>query len=171
MVIEINTLNFALGACFLQKHQNRQHPVAYYSQKITLPELNYNIYNKELLGIVTALKEQRAFLQGTKKPFIVKIDYKNLIEFLITKELNQKQVRQAEILIEYYFKIQHTKGTDNARADALSRKAKLQNNNKLSGALLQKDIDRLIRYNYLKVIATKERQVYKLLESNQLQKI
>jgi len=29
------------------------------------------------------------------------------------------------MLIEYYFKIQHTKGTDNARADALSRKAKL----------------------------------------------
>jgi len=29
------------------------------------------------------------------------------------------------MLIEYYFKIQHTKGTDNARADALSRKAEL----------------------------------------------
>ena len=56
---------------------------------------------------------------------MVKTDYKNLIEFLITKELNQRQVRQAEMLIEYYFKIQHTKGTDNARVDALSRKAKL----------------------------------------------
>jgi len=31
--------------------------VAYYSRKITLPELNYNIYNKELLGIVIALKK------------------------------------------------------------------------------------------------------------------
>ena len=29
------------------------------------------------------------------------------------------------MLIEYYFKIQYTKGTNNARADALSRKAKL----------------------------------------------
>jgi len=29
------------------------------------------------------------------------------------------------MLIEYYFKIQYTKGTDNVRADALSRKAKL----------------------------------------------
>jgi len=29
------------------------------------------------------------------------------------------------MLIKYYFKIQHTKGTDNAQADALSKKAKL----------------------------------------------
>ena len=70
---------------------------------------------------------------------MVKSDYKNLIGFLIIKELNQRQVRQAEILIEYYFKIQYTKGTKNARADVLSRKAELQNNKKLLGALLQKD--------------------------------
>ena len=68
--------------------KNRWHPVAYYSQKITLLELNYNIYNKELLGIITVLKKQRAFLQGIEKIFIVKMDYKNLIGFLITKELN-----------------------------------------------------------------------------------
>jgi len=29
------------------------------------------------------------------------------------------------MLIEYHFKIQYTKGIDNAQADALSRKAKL----------------------------------------------
>ena len=92
---------------------------------MTLAELNYNIYNKELLGIVAALKKQRAFLQGIEKLFIVKTDYKNLIGFLITKELNRRQVRWAEILTEYYFKIQHTKGTKNARVDALSRKTKL----------------------------------------------
>ena len=50
--------------------------------------------------------------------------------FLIIKELNYRQVRQAEMLIEYYFKIQYTKGTKNIRADILSRKAKLQNNKK-----------------------------------------
>jgi len=99
--------------------------VAYYSRKMTLPELNYDIYNKELLGIVAAFKKWRAFLQGTEKPFVVKTDYKNLIGFLITKELNQRQVRWAEMLTEYHFEIQYTKGTDNTRADALSRKAEL----------------------------------------------
>ena len=53
------------------------------------------------------------------------MDYKNLIGFLIIKELNYKQVKQAEMLIEYYFKIQYTKGTKNARVDALSKKAEL----------------------------------------------
>ena len=53
-------------------------------------ELNYNIYNKELLGIVAVLKEWRAFLQKIIEPFIVKIDYKNLTGFLTTKKLNRR---------------------------------------------------------------------------------
>ena len=57
---------------------------------MTPPELNYNIYNKELLGIVAALKKWRAFLQKIIKLFIVKIDYKNLTGFLTTKKLNKK---------------------------------------------------------------------------------
>ena len=51
-------------------------------------ELNYNIYNKELLGIVVILKEWRAFLQKIIKLFIVKTNYKNLIGFLTIKKLN-----------------------------------------------------------------------------------
>ena len=88
--------------------------------------------------------------------------------FLITKELNYRQVRQVEILIEYYFKIQYTKSTKNIRADIVSRKAKLQNKEKLLGAILKKDSNRLIRYNYPKLVATQE---YKLLESNQFKRI
>ena len=53
-----------------------------------LAELNYNIYNKELLGIVAALKEWKAFLYSTTELFKVVTDYKNLIRFLTTKELN-----------------------------------------------------------------------------------
>ena len=72
------------------------------------------------------------------------------------------------MLIEYYFKIQYTKGTKNVRVDALSRKAKLQNNKKLLGVMLKKDSNRLIRYNYPKIVVTQE---YKLLKSNQTKKI
>jgi hypothetical protein len=53
------------------------------------------------------------------------MDYKNLMGFLIIKELNQRQVRWAEILAEYYFKIKYIKGTDNIKADILSKKAEL----------------------------------------------
>ena len=54
--------DFVLGVCLLQKHDGVQYLVAYYSWKMTPLELNYNIYNKELLGIVAALKEWRVFL-------------------------------------------------------------------------------------------------------------
>ena len=72
------------------------------------------------------------------------------------------------MLIEYYFEIQYTKGTKNIRVDTLSRKAKLQNNKKLLGAMLKKDSNGLIRYNYPKLVATQE---YKLLEGNQSKRI
>jgi len=56
---------------------------------MTPPELNYDIYNKELLNIIVMLKEWRVFLQRMIKPFVVKIDHKNLTSFLTTKELNK----------------------------------------------------------------------------------
>ena len=52
-------------------------------------ELNYDIYDKKLLGIVAVFKEWRVFLQKTLELFTVKTDYKNLIGFLIIKELNR----------------------------------------------------------------------------------
>jgi len=61
--VEIDILDFILKACLLQKHADGVwHLVIYYSRKLTLLELNYNIYNKELLSVVAALKEWRVFL-------------------------------------------------------------------------------------------------------------
>ena len=57
IVVEIDILDFVLGIYLVQKYPDRWHPVAYYSCKMTPPELNYDIYNKELSGIVIALKE------------------------------------------------------------------------------------------------------------------
>jgi len=53
------------------------------------------------------------------------------------------------MLAEYYFKIKYTKGTDNTRVDALSRKAKLQGKEKIKKAILKIDNDGKIKYNYL----------------------
>ena len=41
----------------MQKYKKVWHPVTYYSWKMTSLKLNYNIYDKELLIIVAALKE------------------------------------------------------------------------------------------------------------------
>ena len=85
----MDLLDFILKVYIIQKYKDRrQYLVVYYSRKLILVELNYNIYNKELLVIVIVLKKQKAFLQGTIELFIIKIDYKNLIGFLTIKELN-----------------------------------------------------------------------------------
>ena len=43
------------------------------------------------------------------------------------------------MLIKYYFSIIYTKGTENARADALSRMADLLDVQGISGAILRMD--------------------------------
>ena len=57
IVVETDVLDFILGVYLVQKYLDKWHLVTYYSYKMTLPELNYNIYNKGLLGIVTVLKK------------------------------------------------------------------------------------------------------------------
>ena len=73
------------------------------------------------------------------------------------------------MLIEYYFKIQYIKGTENVRVDILSRKAKLQNIKKLLEVMLRQNKDGLIRYNYPKLAAIDELGItYKTLKSIQV---
>ena len=61
--IKTDLLDFILGVQLLQKYKDKiWYLVVYYSRKLILVELNYNIYNKELLVIVAVLKEWRVFL-------------------------------------------------------------------------------------------------------------
>ena len=56
--VKTNLLDFVLGVYIVQKYKTGiQHLVAYYSRKLILVELNYNIYNKKLLVIIAASKE------------------------------------------------------------------------------------------------------------------
>jgi hypothetical protein len=84
------------------------------------------------------------------------MDHKNLTGFLTTKELNRRQVRWAEILAKYYFKIEYIKGTDNIRADILSKKTELQGSKKLLSIILCINKDGKIRYNYPQISAVYE---------------
>jgi len=53
------------------------------------------------------------------------------------------------MLVEYYFKIKYIKDINNVKVNALNRKAELQDNKKIKGAILRMDKDGKIRYNYL----------------------
>ena len=54
--LKVDASGFAIGAALMQKgDDNRRHPVGFYSTTLTQAELNYDIYNLELLAIVKAL--------------------------------------------------------------------------------------------------------------------
>ena len=97
-------------------------PIIFWSRKMIPVELNYDIYNKELLAIVLAFYVWRAYLEGAKHIVTVRTDHKNLTFFITTKELTRRQARWAKILAQYDFKIVHYKGTENSLVDALSRR-------------------------------------------------
>ena len=91
IMLETNASNLALGAIISQQESDgKWHPVAFYSWKLTIQEQNYEIHNKKLLAIVDLMKYWRVYLEGPRHQVQVYSDYKNLVYFIRTKELNQK---------------------------------------------------------------------------------
>jgi hypothetical protein len=60
---------------------------------MTATDLNYDIYDKVMLAIISAFKERRRYLEGTKHSILGFSDYKNLEYFTMTKVLNCCQAR------------------------------------------------------------------------------
>jgi hypothetical protein len=119
--LETDALDYAIGMRLTQPGDDgKLRLIMFYSRKLIQAELNYDIYNKELLAIVVAFKVWRVYLEGAKHTIIVKTDHKNLMFFTTTKELTRRQARWAETLSQFDFKIVHCKGTENGQADALS---------------------------------------------------
>ena len=121
-VVETDASQWAIAAYLSQSEDGKRgKPVAFHSRKLTPAEQNYNIHDKELLAIVDAFKHWRHYLQEARHEISVVTDHKNLTAFTTTKTLNKRQVRWAEELSSYNFKINYRKGSENQAADALSR--------------------------------------------------
>ncbi|MBW0522682.1 hypothetical protein O181_062397 [Austropuccinia psidii MF-1] len=81
-IVETNASDYALGAVLSQVSDSGRHPIAFNSRKLIPAELNYEIHEKELLGIVWALKGWRAFLLSLSSPFEVLTDHSSLQYFM-----------------------------------------------------------------------------------------
>ena len=84
-------------------------------------ETRYETHNSELLAIVEAFKTWRHYLKGCKHEVLVLTDHNNLRRFMETKSLSSRQVRWAQELSRYHFRIDYRQGKANGAADALSR--------------------------------------------------
>ena len=85
-------------------------------------ERNYEIHDKELLAIVTAFKMWHHHCHGSPYPIRVLTDHNNLKYFMETTKFNQRQVRSAEKLAQYDFRIHYRPGKSGGKPDALSRR-------------------------------------------------
>ncbi|MBW0535388.1 hypothetical protein O181_075103 [Austropuccinia psidii MF-1] len=70
-ILETDASDYAMGAVLSQVSDSEKHPIAFDSHEILTSELNYEVHDKELLGILWALKIWRAFLLFISYPFKV----------------------------------------------------------------------------------------------------
>ncbi|THH07470.1 hypothetical protein EW145_g3348 [Phellinidium pouzarii] len=91
--VKADASDFATGGVLLQKQQGKWQIAAYHSATLLEVERNYEIYDKEMLAIVQALKEWHHYLLGAKQPFEVWTDHANLTYFRSPQKLNRQQAR------------------------------------------------------------------------------
>ena len=119
--VEADASNYALGAILSQEQDGKWHPIAYMSKTLNEAERNYEIYDKELLAIMSALEDWRQYLLGTKEPFEIWTDHQNLTYFWEARKLNRRQARWFTELQDYNFKLIHKPGRTMNKPDAISR--------------------------------------------------
>uniref|UniRef100_A0A672YRD9 Gypsy retrotransposon integrase-like protein 1 n=1 Tax=Sphaeramia orbicularis TaxID=375764 RepID=A0A672YRD9_9TELE len=123
-VVEVDASDVGVGAVISQRSlsDGRLHPCAFLSRKLSKPESNYDIGNRELLAIKVALEEWRHWLEGTEIPFLVWTDHKNLEYLRSAKRLNSRQARWALFFTRFNFSLSYRPGSKNGKPDALSRR-------------------------------------------------
>ena len=119
--IETNASNLIIDVCLNQENENKQHFVTYFSRKFSSTKQNYDIHDKELLAIIIFLKIWKIYVEGAFK-FTIYTNHKNLLQFIIIKQLNRRQIRWSKLFEQYKFKIQYISKKENERANVLSRR-------------------------------------------------
>jgi hypothetical protein len=130
--LEADFLDYASGAILSQRVDNKWHPVAYMSKALNKTKWNYEIYDKEMLAIMTALGEWCQYLMGASEDFEIWMDHQNLQYFSKLQKLNRRQAQWMTELAEYHYSLNHKLGKLNVKLDILSRRPDLkrgENNN------------------------------------------
>ena len=86
-------------------------------------ECNYEIHNKEMLGVIRCLEAWKYFLEGTKIKFEIWTDHKNLDYFMSSQNLNCRQVQCTLYLSRFDFVLKHIPESKMGKADGLSRRS------------------------------------------------
>ena len=121
-ILEADASDFAIAGVLSQEVDGALKPIAFYSRKLQPAELNYPIYDKELLAIVAGFSHWRSYLASSSYPVTVYTDHKNLLFFSTSRKLNRRQVRWSLFLSDFKFEIVYRPGKEGGKPDALSRR-------------------------------------------------
>ena len=91
-MVEVDASDNGVGVVLSQRSPSghKLHPCAFFSLRLTPPERNYDVGNRELLAVKLVLEEWRHWLEGTEQPFIVWTDHRNLSYIQSAKRLNSQ---------------------------------------------------------------------------------
>jgi len=126
-IINSDASGYAVAAVLSQDQADgTRRPIAHCSRKMTPAETRYAVHDQELLAIVRAIREWRCYLNGSPHRTLILTDHKGL-EWISTKdELSGRQARWIEQLSEISHEVRYIQGKENGVADALSRRADLE---------------------------------------------
>ena len=120
--VEVDTSGYATGGVFSQLQEDGTwRPVAFLSESLNEAQRNYEIYDKEMLAIIRALKAWRHSLEGAPEQIDIWSDHKNLEYWKTARDLTRRQARWALYLSRFNFQITHKPGKQHGKPDALSR--------------------------------------------------
>jgi hypothetical protein len=121
-LLETDASDIAIAGILSQKFEDGKiHLVRYVSRKLNPAEINYDVYDQEMLPAVFSLRKNRHCMQGAVHKTTIFSDHQNLTYFKSAVLLNRRQARWSEELKQYNFQLLCRKGTSNAKADILSR--------------------------------------------------
>jgi len=133
--VESDASDYATGAVLSMLCEDEKwHLCAFLSKGLNDVERNYDVHDKEMLGIIRALEAWRHYLEGVKHELEIWTDHQNLQYFMSAKKLNCHQARWVLFLSCFNFHLIHKSGSLMKKADTLSRrpdhKKGVENDNK-----------------------------------------
>ena len=119
--LAVDASDVGAGAVLFQEDDRGvEHPLCYFSKKLTDTQKRYCTTEKELLALILALQYFEIYVTAAKGPIVILTDH-NPLTFLHKVNKNQRLMRWSLLLQQYCLDIQHIRGRDNKIADALSR--------------------------------------------------